>query len=120
VLAVLQVAEPGLEQRRVVAADLGGLADDASAAGDGRPLAARRQEAEVDVGVGGEVSGLAGVGVGVEDEVEVAAFLRSWLDGRSVKWERLPCRLGPCSGTRGFRSRRRGWSSCRTCIFQRK
>ena len=48
---------------------------DLGLAGDGGPFAGVVEEAEVDFGVGIEVVGLAGFGVGVEDEVDAVAFL---------------------------------------------
>ena len=77
VLAITEVAEPGLEGRRVVLLDAGAVGLDGSGARDAGPLAGVVEEGEVDVGVLLEVVGLAGLGVGVEDEVDAVVLL--WL-----------------------------------------
>lgn len=77
VLAVTEVAEPGLKGRRVVLLDAGAVRLDGSGAGDAGPLAGVVEESEVDFGVLLEVVGLAGLGVGVEDEVDAVVLLRS-------------------------------------------
>lgn len=76
VLAVTKVAEPGLEGRRVVLLDAGAVGLDGGGAGDAGPLAGVVEEGEVDVGVLLEVVGLAGLGVGVEDEVDAVVLLQ--------------------------------------------
>jgi hypothetical protein len=76
VLAVTEVAEPGLERRRVVLLDAGAVGLDGSGAGDAGPLAGVVEESEVDLGVLLEIVGLAGLGVGVEDEVDAVVLLR--------------------------------------------
>ena len=75
VLAITEVAEPGLEGRRVVLLDAGAVGLDGCGAGDAGPLAGVVEEGEVDVGVLLEVVGLAGLGVGVEDEVNAVVLL---------------------------------------------
>ena len=75
VLAVLEVAEPGFEAGGVVFADHVAVGDDGCFAGDGGPFASGVEEGDVDFGVGFEVVGFAGFGVGVEEEVDAAAFL---------------------------------------------
>lgn len=75
VLAVAEVADPGLQLARVVFADGVAVRDDGGFAGDGGPLARRVEEGDVDARVFVQVVGLAGFGVGVEEEVETAAFL---------------------------------------------
>lgn len=75
VLAVTEVAEPCLEGGGVVLFDAGAVGLDGSGARDGGPLAGVVEEGEVDVGVLGEVVGLAGLGVGVEDEVDAVVLL---------------------------------------------
>jgi len=75
VLAVTEVADPGLEGWGVVLVDLLAIGLDGGFAGDGGPFAGVVEEAEVDFGVSVEVVGLAGFGVGVEDEVDAVAFL---------------------------------------------
>ena len=77
VLAVTEVAEPGLEGRRIVLLDTGAVGLDGGGAGDAGPLAGVVEEGEVDVGVLLEVVGLAGLGVSVEDEVDAVVLLRS-------------------------------------------
>ena len=76
VLAVTEVAEPGLEGGRVVLLDAGAVGLDGSGAGDAGPLAGVVEESEVDFGVLLKVVGLAGLGVGVEDEVDAVVLLR--------------------------------------------
>jgi hypothetical protein len=76
VLAVTEVAEPGLERGRVVLLDAGAVGLDGSGAGDAGPLAGVVEESEVDLGMLLEVVGLAGLGVGVEDEVDAVVLLR--------------------------------------------
>jgi len=57
---------------------------DLGLAGDGGPFAGVVEEAEVDVGVGLEVVGLAGLRVGVEDEVDAITLL--WLSQLMILW----------------------------------
>jgi len=76
VLAVTEVAEPGLKGRRVVLLDAGAVGLDGSGAGNAGPLAGVVEEGEVDVGVLLQVIGLAGLGVGVEDEIDAVVLLR--------------------------------------------
>jgi hypothetical protein len=76
VLAVTEVAEPGLERGRVVLLDAGAVGLDRSGAGDAGPLAGVVEESEVDLRVLLEIVGLAGLGVGVEDEVDAVVLLR--------------------------------------------
>lgn len=88
VRAVAQVAEPGLEVRGVVGLDLLSVGEDAGFAADGGPFAGGVEEANVDFGVGFEIVGLAGFGVGVEEEVDAVAFL-VWgkvVLEKSVRW----------------------------------
>lgn len=74
-LAVTQVAKPGLEGRGIVF--LYGLAvgEDGGFAGDGRPFTSGIEEGDVDCRVGGYVVGLAGFGVGMEYQVDASSFL---------------------------------------------
>ena len=74
-LAVAQVAEPGLQRRGVVFLDCFAVVDYAGGAGDGRPATGGVQEGDVGVLVRREVVGLAGFGVCVEEEVDAARFL---------------------------------------------
>lgn len=73
--AVSEVAEPGFEAGGVVFADGVAVGDDGGVAGDGGPFAGGIQEGDVDFGVRVQVVGFAGFGVGVEEEVDAAAFL---------------------------------------------
>jgi hypothetical protein len=122
VLAITEVAEPGLERCRVVLLDAGAVGLDGSGAGDAGPLAAVVEESEVDVRVLLEVVGLAGLGVGVEDEIDAVVLLRSEISlCRLVglvcmcchsPWRRRPC---ICWQEDHLESR---WSSCRTCSYR--
>ena len=85
VLAVLEITEPGFERRRVELANLLPVGLDGGDAGDGRPLAGVVEEAEVDFAVALEVVGLAGLGVGVEDQVDAVAFLHAGRVSKSVR-----------------------------------
>jgi hypothetical protein len=76
VLAVTEVAEPGLERWGVVLLDASAVGLDGSGAGNAGPLAAVVEESEIDVGVLLEVVGLARLGVGVENEVDAVVLLR--------------------------------------------
>lgn len=79
VLPVTEVTEPGFESGRVVFLDGGAVGDDGGFAGDGRPFAGAVEEGDVDVGVRVDIVGLAGFGVGVEDEVNATGFLATTL-----------------------------------------
>ena len=70
-----EIAHPSLERGRVVLADQFPVGGDLGMAGDRGPLAGGGEEGDVDDGVGGKVVGLAGGGVGVEDEVNAVALL---------------------------------------------
>jgi len=76
VLSVAEVTDPCLERGRIVLVDEATVCHNLGLARDGGPFAGVVEEAEVDVGVGLEVVGLAGLGVGVEDEVDAVALLR--------------------------------------------
>lgn len=82
---VFQVAEPGFEGWRVVFADGLAVGDDGGFAANGGPFAGGVQEGNVDFGVGLQVVGFAGFGVGVEEEVEAATFLHDSTEVRQVK-----------------------------------
>ena len=123
VLAITEVAEPGLEGRRVVLLDAGAVGLDGSGAGDAGPLAGVVEECEVDVGVLLKVVGLAGLGVGVEDEVNAVVLLRCWVSGCSSCFEEecladSPLRRQPCICWQGCHPES-WWSSCRTCSCRR-
>lgn len=75
VLAVAEVADPGFERARVVFVDDVAVGDDLGLAGQRGPFARRVQEGDVDGRVLVQVVRLAGFGVGVEDQVDSAAFL---------------------------------------------
>lgn len=75
VLAIAEIAQPGLERGRVVLADGLAVGEDAGTARNGGPLAGGVVEGDVDVRVLGQVVRLAGFGVGVEEEVDAAGLL---------------------------------------------
>jgi hypothetical protein len=75
VLSITQVTQPGFQGRRVVFLDDGAVGDDLGGAGHGGPFAGGVEEGDVNMGVGGDVGGLAGLGVGVENEVDAGVFL---------------------------------------------
>lgn len=77
VCAIFQIPEPCFQRWGVVFANGLAVGYDLGYAADGRPLASALEEGDVDIGVGFEVVGLTGLGVGVEKEVNAAAFL--WL-----------------------------------------
>jgi hypothetical protein len=89
VLSITEVAEPGLERRRVVLLDAGAIGLDGSGAGDAGPLAGVVEESEIDLRVLLEVVGLAGLGVGVEDEVDAVVLLRCRVS-TSVRFNSIP------------------------------
>ena len=79
---IFEIAQPGLELLRVVLVDHVAVDDHIGGAGDGGPFACTVEEGHVDVVVFGEVVGFAGFGVGVEDQVDAAGFLKgifSWV-----------------------------------------
>lgn len=65
-LAILQVAKPCLQGRRVVFADHLTISDNVGFAGNRGPLAGGIEEGNVNLGFGLEVIGFAGFSVGVE------------------------------------------------------
>ena len=74
--AVAQVAEPGLELGAVVLLDQVAIGYDGGSAADRGPVARGAvEERDVDVLVRLEVIGLAGLRIGVEEEVDAAVFL---------------------------------------------
>lgn len=75
VLTIFEVTEPRLQCWRVVLADRLAVGVDLGGAADGSPFAGTVKEGNVDVGVGLKVVGLAGLGVGVEDEIDTAVLL---------------------------------------------
>lgn len=100
--SITEVSEPSLESWGVVLSDFGAVGFDGCGAGEGGPFARVVEESDVDLGVGVEVVGFAGFGVGVEDEVDAVALLfggqffavRSASEGRREKvnapWQREP------------------------------
>ena len=74
-LAILQIAKPCFQGRRVVFADRLTVSDDIGLAGDRGPFARGIEEGDVDFGFGLEVIGFAGFCVGVEKKVNAASFL---------------------------------------------
>ena len=87
VLSITKVAQPGFQSRRVVFLDDGAIGDDLRGAGHGGPFAGGVEEGDVDVWIGINVRGLAGFGIGVEDEVDATVFL---LVVRVLKEEKVP------------------------------
>lgn len=82
--SITEVSEPSLEGGGVVLSDFGAVGFDGCGAGEGGPFARVVEESDVDLGVGVEVVGFAGFGVGVEDEVDAVAFL---FEGQSSMFE---------------------------------
>lgn len=68
VLAITEVAHPGLENGRVVLLDEGAVGDDGRGARDRGPLACAVEEAHVDVLVAVYFVGLVALGVGLREE----------------------------------------------------
>ena len=66
-LAILQVAKPCFQGRRVVFFNRFSVSDDVGFARNRRPFTGGVQEGDVDFGFGFEVVGFAGFGVGVEE-----------------------------------------------------
>lgn len=100
---VAEIAEPGFERGRVVLLHHSAVGHDGRDSGDGRPFARGVEECDVDVWVGDDVVGLAGFGVGVEDEIDAAGFLLL-LELHDLELERdggedVPWRLKPCIWT---------------------
>ena len=85
VCAIAEVANPGLELLRVVFLDNIAITDHRSFAADRSPLACAVEEGDIDGRVGIEIVGLAGFGVGVEDEVDATGFL----DNVSVRYMKV-------------------------------
>lgn len=81
--AVTEVADPCLQCGRVVLPDNFAVRLYGSVAGDGCPLAGWSDEGDIDGRVRLEVVGLAGFGVGVEEELEAVALLYSVKIGTS-------------------------------------
>jgi len=75
VRAVSQIAQPGFQRLSIVFADNLAVGNDLGFTRDGSPFAGRVQERDVDLGVGFQIVGLAGLGVGVEEEIKATAFL---------------------------------------------
>lgn len=86
--AVTQIAQPGLELWAVVFGDEAAVRDDLGVPADRGPVAGGGEEGDVDVFVGFEVVGLAGFGVGVEEEGEAVVFL---FDGGLAGWWEAIC-----------------------------
>ena len=74
-LAIAEVADPGLQSGRVVLVDDLAVGDDFGIARDGTPLARVVEESKVDVGVILEIVGFSALGVGVENQVDASTFL---------------------------------------------
>lgn len=74
-LAVAEVADPGLERWRVVLADNLAISLNGCMARDGSPFSGVVDEANVDRRVFFQVICLARLSVGVEEEIEAVSFL---------------------------------------------
>lgn len=89
--AIAEVANPVLELGRVVLGYDGSVGDNGGVAGDRGPFTGGVAEGHIAVGVGVDVIGLAGLGVGVKDEVDAAVLLQMVLVGsvqrRASLWE---------------------------------
>jgi hypothetical protein len=99
-LSIAQVTNPGLQAGGVVLVDDGAVGEDRGRAGEGGPFAGGVQEGDVDVPVGGEVVGLAGFGVGVEEEVDAAVLLFR----QSVYGAQMWCHWWICGHTSAARA----------------
>lgn len=80
VLSITQVAQPGFQGGGVVFLDNGAVGNDLGGARDGSPFAGGVEEGDIDMGVGGDVRGFAGLGVGVENEVDALVSLGGVLE----------------------------------------
>ena len=74
-LAIAPITVRGLDRRRVVLVNQFPVGLDGCIARDGSPLARVVEEAKVDFAVALDVVRLAGLGVGVEDQVDAVALL---------------------------------------------
>lgn len=74
--SISQVPQPGPQVGAVVLLDEGSVYDNVGEAADRGPLAGGVQEADVDVRIVGEIVSLAGLGVGVEEEIDATGFLQ--------------------------------------------
>ena len=75
VLAVTEITHPRLERGAVVLLDGGAVGEDLGRAGDGGPFAGGVEEGDVDGRVLVEIVSLAGLGIGVEEEVDATSLL---------------------------------------------
>ena len=75
VLPIPQIADPRLQSGGIVLPHQLAVRLDGSVAGDGCPFARGCDESDVDGVVGCEIISFAGLGVGVEEEVEAVCFL---------------------------------------------
>lgn len=73
---IFEIAQPALERGRIVFVDDVAVGDHGCYPGDGGPFARGIEEGNVDCRVRFEVVCFSGFGVGVEDVVDAAAFLR--------------------------------------------
>jgi hypothetical protein len=76
-LAVSKITDPRSERGAIVLAYDGAVGQDLRRTGDGSPLASAVEEGDVDGRVIGKVVSLAGLGVGMEKEVDATGFLSS-------------------------------------------
>jgi hypothetical protein len=73
--AISQISQPGLQRLVVVLLDQRSICDDASLSSNGSPFSGGVDEGDVDVRVAGEVVGLAGLCVGMEEKIDTLRFL---------------------------------------------
>lgn len=73
---ISQVAQPRLQRRAIVLLDQIAVRHHLGYARDGGPLARSVEERDVGVGIALELVRLVGLGVGVEEEIDAAGFLR--------------------------------------------
>lgn len=74
--AVLKVSKPCLELRRIIFADHFTVSDNGGFTRDRCPFACRIEESNIDLRIRLEVVSFAGFGVGMEEKVDSAPFLR--------------------------------------------
>jgi hypothetical protein len=73
--AIAKVTQPSLQLRAVVLLNKVPVRHDAGDSADGCPLAHVVEEGDVDVGIRGEVVCLAGLGVGVKEQINTTVLL---------------------------------------------
>lgn len=88
--SVSKVTQPSLQRWRVVFADHSSICYDGSVTREGCPLSSSIIEGHIDGGVGFEVIGLSGLGVGVEDKINASVFLVPLARTRLI-WSEAHC-----------------------------